>query len=91
MNVFKYPVPIADSFSLDMPVGSEILAFQTQREQPCIWALVDPNAQVAHYNFRLAGTGHPIEDNNDQLKYIGTCQMAGGSLVLHLFLVETPV
>lgn len=87
-TVFKYPVPIRDSFSLAMPLGSEILAFQTQREQPCIWVLIDMKAELVLFNFRLAGTRHLIEHSGDQLKYIGTCQLHQGLLTWHLFLEE---
>ena len=34
---------------------------------------------------RRAGTGHPISDCEDELQFVGTCQMKGGSLVWHLF------
>lgn len=85
-KVFKYPVEVSDKFSLLLPMEARILAVQMQRDKPCLWALVDPNAPVETRNFRVAGTGNPIEEEN--LEYIGTFQMAGGNLVWHLFEIK---
>ncbi len=85
MKVFKYPIPTKDSFSLLLPKEAKILAVQTQKNNPCIWALVDTNAPNETRRFRLAGTGHPIDENMDDLNYIGTFQMLDGVLIWHLF------
>lgn len=82
-KVFKYPVEIDGKFSLLLPMEAKILAVQIQHDKPCLWALVDPNAPVETRSFRLAGTGHPIDE--ESLEYIGTFQMASGSLIWHLF------
>jgi hypothetical protein len=84
-KIFKYPVPIDDVFSLNLPEGAKILSFQAQGERPTIWVLVNPDAPPTRRQFRLAGTGHPISDYEDELQFVGTCQMKGGSLVWHLF------
>ncbi len=84
-KVFKYAVPVEDVFTLDMPAGGKILSFQAQRDRPTIWVLVNPDAPMQSREFRLSGTGHPITDYNNELYFIGTCQMMGGSLVWHLF------
>ena len=83
-RVYKYPVPIADESTLELPEGAEILTFQTQNDTPCIWALVDPMRQMETVNFKFFGTGHPVE-NADTLEYVGTIQIK--PLVLHLFKV----
>jgi hypothetical protein len=84
-KVFKYDVPVDDVFALDIPEGAKILSFQAQRDRPTIWALVNPDAPAERRQFRLAGTGHPITDFDDELSFVGTCQMMSGSLVWHLF------
>lgn len=83
MTIWKYPIPIADSFSLDMPSGAEALAVQVQHGQPCIWAAVDPKAEIIKVKFVLHGTGHHVSD--DAGHYIGSFQVDGGNLVFHLF------
>ncbi len=86
-SVWKFELPITDRFSIPMPVGARLLNVETQNEQPCLWALVDPAAEKEGRQFRLAGTGHPI-NNPDELSYVGTCMMRGGGLVWHLFEVK---
>jgi hypothetical protein len=84
-SVFKYEVPIEDRFKLMLPKHAKILSFQAQHERPQIWALVDPEEEAMEREFRLAGTGHPIDERDVNLYYIGTCQMRDGGLVWHLF------
>lgn len=85
MKVFKYEVPIKDSFSIELPADSKILTFQPQDDSQYIWVLVDPEKPVITRYFIIKGTGHEIEYLSDVLVYIGTIQMAFGTLVFHLF------
>jgi len=84
MTVYKYDVPIDDTFALALPEFARVLTVQVQDGQPRLWALVDPAAPPRDRRFRLAGTGHPIQEADDW-RYIGTFQLNGGALVLHLF------
>ena len=84
MTIWKFNFETIDSFSLDMPILSEILTVQIQNNSPCIWAKVYPeNIKIKRY-FRVFGTGHTMNELED-LEYIGTYQMMGGNLVFHLF------
>jgi hypothetical protein len=82
--VFKYAFAIEDEFELELPADAQILRVAVQNSQPCIWALVDDKAVKVKRRFRLAGTGHPIEDF-DRLTHVATFFMASGRLVWHLF------
>jgi len=82
ITIHKYPVPFDDNFSIDMPVDAEILTFQMQDGNRCIWAKVDTDKPKAARNFRLAGTGHPLPIDKN-MKYIGTVQQH--IFVFHLF------
>jgi hypothetical protein len=85
-QVWKYELPLADEIRLELPLGSKILHFGNQRDRPCIWALVSTDQKgTGEYRFRLAGTGHEIRENMNQLEYIGTALFKRGALVLHLF------
>jgi hypothetical protein len=91
LKVYKYDVPIKDSFTLSLPRTGTFLTFQAQRDRPQIWMLVDPDDdRKIDCEFRLAGTGHPIEWPQIDLYYRGTCQMHDGALVWHLFEVPSP-
>lgn len=86
-TIWKYPVPIQDAFSLNMPQGARILSVQTQRGEPVLWAWVYPEEPLVERRFFLVGTGHPMSDDISlfSLFYVGTFQVAAGSLVFHLF------
>jgi hypothetical protein len=85
-RIFKYPVEMRDHFQISLPEGADILAVQVQRDQPVMWALVDPEKPLTQRWFRVAGTGHLIEE--DHLGHIGTFQLYAGDLVFHLFEVR---
>ena len=82
-TVYKYPIIATDDIVINLPKGAEVLCVQTQGNEPFIWALVDPEEPLEPRRFRMAGTGHPIEETD--LTYRGTFQLQGGALVFHLF------
>lgn len=64
MTIWKYEVPVRDSFELELPKGAEILSCQNQHggsESLQMWALMDTEAEKEIRRFRIYGTGHPIE------------------------------
>jgi len=82
--VFKYPIEITDTFSLMLPKNAQLLSVQFQHDTLCLWVLVNRSQPEEERRFRLAGTGHPILQSEEQLKFIGTCQLSA-SFVVHLF------
>ena len=83
-SVWKYPLTAEDNIVLALPLGVEPLCVQIQHDEPQLWCLVDPQESACTpREFRHAGTGHPIAENN--LKYIGSYQLFGGGFVGHLF------
>jgi len=83
-KVYKYRLEIKDEQTLELPEGAEILTVQSQLGMACLWALVDPERKKEKRIFRIAGTGHPIDDNK-KYKYIDTFQLYGGDLIFHVF------
>lgn len=82
-TVWKFRVTADDYFTLDLPKGAKPLSVQEQGGEVQMWCLVNDNETIyERRTFRLAGTGHPIKDN---VVFIGTFQLDGGSLVFHLF------
>lgn len=84
-TIYKYSIPVEDSFVVEMPKDARILSVQVQRDDPQIWAVVDPDLVLQKREFRLLGTGHPFPDEGLWPTFVGTFQMLGGSLVFHLF------
>ena len=86
LKVYKYNIEINDYFDLELPFGAKILKVDVQHGYPQLWALIDPEITVMeNHKFRFAGTGHPINENSNQLNFIDTFQMDGGNLIFHIF------
>jgi len=84
-TVWKYKIPIADEFEIEMPAFSKILSFQSQGNDLCLWALVFPELEKIKEKFILRGTGHLIDCDLD-LDYIGSVQIkVYETLIFHLF------
>lgn len=86
MKVWKYQIgtkDIADNtIEVKMPKGAEIIHVQAQREIPCIWALVDPEAEPETRYFYIAATG---EDVPCVVRYVGTVFQQDRFYVWHIF------
>ena len=82
MRIWKYQIPLKDSFTINMPSGADVLCVQLQGGLPTIWAAVNPEAPLLDVAFVLHGTGHQVSDEAGP--YIGTFQLSNG-LVFHLF------
>lgn len=80
-TIYKYPFQITDKFSLDLPFGAKILGAFVQHDQPCLWALVQPNVgETQKRVFRIFGTGHPVPINLS-LRHIATFPQLNGRLI----------
>ena len=92
-TIWKFELEIGDNQKLELPIGAEILTVHTQNEIPCLWALVDPDADQETRHFEVYGTGHPVRYDSNRAKpklgidriYIGTFQLHNGILVFHVF------
>ena len=82
-TVFKYPVGVSDKISVFLPAGSKPLRFDWKDGMLCLWARVDRDSTAPdkEYVFRMAGTGHDIEDEFSE--YINTAFL--DELVFHFF------
>lgn len=86
-TIWKFPLKVADTQVIDIPMPADILTIQMQGETPCLWALVNPDAEEkAIKAIAIFGTGHPLPDR--AMTYIGTFQLHGGALVFHVFEVH---
>lgn len=81
-STWKYPLSITDRQIVSMPQGAQILTVQVQHDTPCLWALVNSENPLQARGIQIFGTGHPASNAGE---YIGTFQVAGGSLVFHVF------
>lgn len=88
MKIYKYPLEFKPEQTIDIPMGSNIIALQMQGKNPCIWAIVSPEAKTTPVIFRMYMTGEEI-DNPQSKAYVGTVQNMG--YVLHFFIDNPPL
>lgn len=87
--IWKYPLDITDSQTIEAPEGAEFLSVIEQNGIPTLYALVNPEGpKVEQYKVQIRGTGHPIEES--LLKayvFLGTVQAGGEfiNFVWHIF------
>jgi hypothetical protein len=87
-TIWKYPIPMADSFEIEMPGDREFLTLDVQDGFPHIWVSVDPESGTFIRKFHLVGTGNPIPEETQvhhELVFRGSFQMSNGAFVFHLF------
>ena len=83
--VGKFVVDISDIITVKLPSSAQPLHFAEQHGVLCLWALIDlDQKEKRRFEFRMAGTGHPIEPTMS-MRYMNTILMQGGSLVFHFF------
>ena len=87
-TIYKYPINRLDVEELELPQGATPLTLQLQGGQPCLWFLVDPDRPTEVRRFLIFGTGHAI--GPEAGAYIGTFQLAHGTLVFHVFEAKQP-
>lgn len=88
-TIHKFRISIEDQFSIEMPVGADVIAVADQRGSAAMWAIVDTAAPLERRGFAVRGTGHPFRGNEG--RHLGTFQQANGALVWHLFDLVSPV
>jgi len=87
--IYKYTLGITDKQVLSLPRYPTFLKVAEQGGQLCLWALVDSEAELVPYTFRIYGTGHPIDVEEYDLDHIDSVLCQGGALVWHVFVDYT--
>lgn len=87
--VYKYLIPFAEGFTLNLPKGSKVVRIDTVKGNPYLWALVPKDEkEIVQYIFKSSKTGGVIEHENDLVfidMYSIFIQM---ELLLYVFLEE---
>ena len=82
-TVWKYPIALDDGFALTMPEGAEALYVAVQDGAPCLWARGNPMQPPTVRRFRVAGTGHSLDEHVG--RYVGSFMFHRDTLVFHVF------
>jgi len=81
--IWKFTLGVTDEQTVHLPYGAAVLHVAVQRGVPCLWAIVDPEAEKEPRVFLTFGTGHPVPDSPGN--YLGSYMLDGGGLVFHVF------
>ena len=81
-TIYKYELPLTDTPVIQMPNGAKVLSAGEQMGKLFVWAHVNPDVDLVPHQFRVAGTGHRMEQLLEG--FIGTVLMVNG-LVWHVF------
>jgi hypothetical protein len=73
---------VTDCQIVRMPEGAEILSVADQRGELCVWALVDPDADLENRMFYIFGTGNPVSETLPW-QFVGSVQQS--VFVWHVF------
>ena len=88
-TVYKYEIAFGDEAIVQIPQNAVLLKFGIQgttngKPNIYVWAMVDTEARLLPYHFRIFGTGHPIPDfPNEYFVYCDT--LFDRNFVWHIF------
>ncbi len=86
LAIYKYVIGnLPGEFHVSMPKGAQIVHCAKQRENICLWAIIDKK-EIQHYTrlFLILGTGQQFDQKDfDKMKYIATLDV--GIFVWHVF------
>ena len=82
MQVWKTQIHAGSGVTL-LPKGAKPLSVHIQNGGPCLWSLVDPDAEKSEQAFHIAGTGHDLPENIGA--FVGTFLVQNDTLVFHVF------
>lgn len=80
--VWKFQLKVQTHNDIEMPKGAQVVHVAAQFETPCLWALVDPDAEKEIRRFGIAATGLPWDER--EARYVGTFMLGGGSFLGHV-------
>jgi len=85
--IHKYPVLPGSTDHIKTYAGAKFVHFAEARDgQLYVWVEFNPNALEENLNYRIFGTGHPIEPPVDLcVEHRFSCQQSGGTFVWHLY------
>ena len=83
LRIWKFRLEDPGTQDVIMPEFAEILCVQEQFGGLYLWALCNPDNSNTPRKITVCSTGHPLSQH--RRRYVGTVQLLGGKLVLHVF------
>lgn len=85
--IYKFRLPVNDDITLWGPRVVRWLGVAVQRDEPCVWGVVDTDTPRQKNELVLRTTGHAI--NGKEGRFLGSFILYGGSFVGHVFEKQT--
>lgn len=82
-TIWKYDLEVEPTQDLYVPEGAEVLCVDLQASKPKLWCLVETDNPPSKLTILTHGTGSLLDEVG---QYLGSYQLYGGALVLHVFL-----
>ena len=84
-TIWKFEVPVTDRARVAMPAGARVLSVEIGKGLGVVWlwAEVDPAADVGDRGFRVVGTGNPLPEGVEDMRFLGT--VLDGPFVWHVY------
>jgi len=82
-TIWKYKIPLCESFKIEMPKTFNIIHVREIDNEPYLWAIVDNESELIKVKFVIVYTGREVHKD---LFYVDTCIIYG--VVLHIFIDE---
>lgn len=70
--IFKYQMPVLESFTMKLPSGAQIIRMEDQGGMFWLWAVVDTDAPMKDRQFMAFKTGAAMP-RDVNLQYVGFC------------------
>lgn len=87
MQIYKYPLKLKASHTVELPQGAKILSVQEQNDAVFFWALVDPELKTSDFHFQCFNTGYPCIP--DELgDFVATIEEGEAKHIWHIFVQE---
>jgi hypothetical protein len=86
-KIFKYVLEVIENQTVDIPSPAIILSVAEEGVHIVLYAMADDVEDITteSIDILIKQTGHPIQDNIDLYKFIGTVKLFNINLGFHVF------
>lgn len=88
-KIFKYNLLCIGSQTIDLPYSIEIISVIEQRGEIVVYGIIDTEDVKYPREFRVYGTGHPLDEDIEDFIFLDTVSTEKGILILHIFVAKS--
>ena len=84
--IHKYSLQRIGSQLVNVPHEIEIVSILEQDNVIVVYGIVDSEDKKFPREFRVYGTGHPLDEDIEDFRFLGTVSTENGALMWHVFI-----